>query len=73
MFTKFGQIAPSIKQSVLRYFYCDLTGDALAANTAEEAEPDTDNLKTNIQIHSLKKNAVSYKIKEIQILFKQCI
>ena len=36
MFTKFGRIEPSIKPSVLRYFYCDLTGDASAANTAEE-------------------------------------
>ena len=40
IFTKFGRIAPSIKPSVLRYFYCDLTGDASAANTAEEAELD---------------------------------
>ena len=38
--TKFGRIAPSIKPSVLRYLYCDLTGDASAANTAEEAELD---------------------------------
>ena len=39
-FTKLGRIAPSIKPSVLCYFNCDLTGDALAANTAAEAELD---------------------------------
>ena len=40
MFSKFGRIAPSVKPSVLRYFYCDLTGDATAANDMGEAEVD---------------------------------
>ena len=38
MFSKFGRIAPSVKLSVLRYFYRDLTGDATAANDMGEAE-----------------------------------
>ena len=40
MFSKFGRIAPSVKSSVLRYFYHGLPGDATAANDMGEAEVD---------------------------------
>ena len=40
MFSKFGRIAPSVKLSVLQYFYCELTGDATAANDMGEADID---------------------------------
>ena len=40
MFSKFGRIAPSVKPSVLRYFYHGLPGDATAANDMGEAKVD---------------------------------
>ena len=40
LFSKFGRISPSIKPSVLRCFYRDLTGAASPANDTGEAEID---------------------------------
>ena len=40
MFSKFGQIALSMKPAILRYFYLDLMGDATAANIMVEEEVD---------------------------------
>ena len=40
VFEKFGRIASSVKPSVLRYFYRDLTGDNSASCDLEEAEID---------------------------------
>jgi len=39
-FLKFGQVAPSVKPSVLRHFYHELTGDSSAANCLNESETD---------------------------------
>lgn len=41
LFTKFGRIAPSIKPSVLRYFYRELTGDVSASRNAVQATIDS--------------------------------
>jgi len=40
MFSKFGRAAPSIRPSVLRHFYHELTGDSSAANCLNESEID---------------------------------
>ena len=40
MFSKFGQITPSVKPAVLRYFYRDLTGDSTDENVMVEEEVD---------------------------------
>jgi len=40
LFEKFGLVSPSVKKSVLRYFYRDLTGDQSAAPTLSEEEVD---------------------------------
>ena len=40
MFSKFGRVAPSIRPSILRHFYHELTGDSSAANCLDESEID---------------------------------
>ena len=40
MFSKFDRVAPSVKPSVLRHFYHELTGDSSAANCLNESEID---------------------------------
>ena len=40
LYSKFGRVAPSVKPSVLRHFYHELTGDSSAVNCLNEAEVD---------------------------------
>ena len=40
MFEKFGRFSHSVKPAMLRYFYCDLTGDSSASETTAEGEVD---------------------------------